>query len=112
MIIETAATAVVGVRPSHRATIALTKQRNRLDWERVAMVDWSQGSGWLRLKVILPILCILTASVFIYLRTRAPQPAQLAPGVGPGFGRHAARQGTALSPLRDDSNLDSSDTRN
>ena len=44
------------------------------------MVDWSQGSGWLRLKVILPILCIVTASGFIYLRTRH-SPLSWCPGL-------------------------------
>jgi len=54
------------------------------------MVDGSHSSGWLRLKVLLLFVGIGFALTLVYIRTRPPESARIAPGA-PGFGRNAAR---------------------
>jgi hypothetical protein len=56
------------------------------------MFDFVRHVGAVGLKVLLA-LCIAAAAVFIYVRPCPSQPAQLAPGYSPGFGRSSARYG-------------------
>lgn len=90
-IITPAAYAVAAAWTVARYAIAPLKQRCLLLGERLRMLDRLQRLGSVRLKVLLLAACIAAAMVAIYLQTRPPQSARLAPDYTPSFGRHAAR---------------------